>query len=83
MKLTVEMSLYPLQDEYLPVIQGFIERLHQHQNLRIITNAMSTQVCGDFDQVFNLVSEQLKANVEQYGRQILVCKFIPAELDID
>lgn len=82
MKLTAEMSLYPLQEEYIPVIQGFIDRLHEHGDLTIVTNAMSTQICGDFDRVFAIVRQELKANFEQFGKQVLVCKFIPGELAI-
>lgn len=82
MKLTAELSLYPLQEDYIPVIQGFIDRLREHGDLVIVTNAMSTQICGDFDRVFAIVRQELKANFEQYGKQVLVCKFIPGELEI-
>ncbi len=46
MKLTAELSLYPLQDNYLDVIDAFIDTAHEYDELTIITNAMSTQVCG-------------------------------------
>ncbi|MBN7795415.1 YkoF family thiamine/hydroxymethylpyrimidine-binding protein [Parahaliea mediterranea] len=82
MQLTAEFSLYPLQEEYIPVIRDFIDALHQHGDLKIVTNAMSTQVCGDFDRVFAIVRQELKASHERHGKQILVCKFIPGELDI-
>ena len=82
MKLTVEMSLYPLQNDYLSVIQSFIEAARQHGDLEIVTNAMSTQVCGDWDRVFALVQRELQASYQQYGRQVLVCKFITGELAI-
>jgi uncharacterized protein YqgV (UPF0045/DUF77 family) len=82
MKLTAELSLYPLQDEYIPVIQAFIEAARGHGDMTIITNAMSTQVCGDWEAVFALVNTELKASFERHGRQVLVCKFIPGELDI-
>ncbi len=83
MKLTAEMSLYPLQEEYIPVIRAFIEEAAKCPAMTLRTNAMSTQVCGDWDAVFNLVSATLKTNVEQFGKQVLVCKFIPGELDIN
>ncbi len=82
MKLTAELSLYPLQDDYLAVIQGFIDKLAQHPDLVIVTNAMSTQVCGDYDRVITVVGDVLKASYLAAGRQVLVCKFIPGELDI-
>ena len=82
MKLTAELSLYPLQDQYIPVIQAFIEAARLHTDLRIVTNAMSTQICGDWDAVFDLINRELKASAERHGRQVLVCKLIPGELDI-
>ena len=82
MKLTVEMSLYPLQDDYIPVIKAFIEAAREHPGLEIVTNAMSTQVSGDYDTVFGLVREGLASSYRQFGKQVLVCKFIPWELDL-
>lgn len=81
MKLTAELSLYPLQENYIPVIQGFIDELNDGDVL-IVRNAMATQLCGDYDEVFNLVKDVLRRSAEQFGKQVLVCKFIPGELDI-
>ena len=51
-------------------------------DLQVVTNAMSTQVCGDYAQVFAVVSETLAASTRQFGKQVLVVKFIPWELDL-
>lgn len=82
MKLTADLSLYPLREDYIPVIKSFIEELCEDQEVLVVRNAMSTQLCGDFDQVFDLVGKLLKRSAEQFGKQVLVCKFIPGELDI-
>lgn len=82
MKLTAELSLYPLQDEYIPIIQAFIDAMRQHDDLVIVGNAMSTQICGDFDRVIELVGTELKSSYQRHGNQVLVCKFIPGELAI-
>lgn len=82
MQLTAELSLYPLQEDYIPVIRAFIESAAEHQGLVLVTNAMSTQVCGDWDAVIALVDQCLKASHARYGKQVLVCKFIPGELAI-
>jgi uncharacterized protein YqgV (UPF0045/DUF77 family) len=81
-KLTAELSLYPLQEDYIPVMQAFIRTASTDNNLTIVTNAMSTQVCGECDQVFAMVQQALETSYQQYGKQVLVCKFIPGELDI-
>ena len=82
MKLTAELSLYPLQEDYIPIIQSFIEALGSQEDIDIVTNAMSTQICGDYEQVFQLVQRELRASYERFGKQVLVCKFILGELDI-
>ena len=82
MKLTVDLSLYPLQEDYVPVVKAFIAAAQGTENITVVPNAMSTQICGDYDAVFALVSEQLQASWERFGKQVLVCKFIPGELDI-
>jgi len=83
MKLTAELSLYPLQDQYLPPIDAFIGDLRDQAGLQVVTNAMSTQICGDCEAVFALVSTALQASYARYGKQVLVCKFLPRELDIN
>lgn len=82
MHVTAELSLYPLQDDYLPIIQGFIDSLQGRKDVTIVTNAMSTQLCGDARVVFNLVREALEESEQRWGRQVLVCKFIPRALEI-
>lgn len=82
MHVTAELSLYPLQEDYIPVIKGFIAGLAKADDLVLVTNAMSTQISGEAEQVFNLVRKTLTASHEQFGRQVLVCKFIPGLLPI-
>tara|TARA_R110001592_G_scaffold363371_1_gene685624 strand:+ start:241277 stop:241531 length:255 start_codon:yes stop_codon:yes gene_type:complete len=82
MKLTAEMSLYPLQEEYIPAIQGFIDSVRAHTDLEVISNAMSTQICGDYTRVFEVVSEALATSTRTFGKQVLVVKFIPWELEL-
>ena len=82
MKLTAELSLYPLQEDYIPIIKSFIARGHDEEGITVVGNAMSTQLCGDYDRVFALVAEALRDSTERYGKQVLVCKFIPGELPI-
>lgn len=79
MKLTAEISLYPLTERYIAVIDDFLHELRQRDNLTIITNAMSTQISGDFQHVFAAVSDGLRHCHERHGNQVLVCKFIPGQ----
>lgn len=82
MKLTAELSLYPLQEGYIDIIRTFIENARRHSDITVVSNAMSTQLCGDYDLVMALISDELRSSYETYGRQVLVCKLIPGELAI-
>ncbi|MCB1708131.1 MAG: hypothetical protein KDI10_05265 [Halioglobus sp.] len=82
MKLTAEMSLYPVQEDYIAVIDAFIDGIRAQPDLQVVTNAMSTQVCGDYARVFAVISDTLAATTRQFGKQVLVVKFIPWELEL-
>ena len=43
---------------------------------------MSTQICGDYHRVFEVVSETLSTSTRTFGKQVLVVKFIPWELEL-
>jgi uncharacterized protein YqgV (UPF0045/DUF77 family) len=80
MKLSVEISKYPLHQDYIPFIKGFIDRLNAHPNLEVITNTMSTQVFGDYDEVMQAVTSEIKRSHQEFGKAIFVCKFIGGDL---
>lgn len=77
MKLTLEISMYPLQSDYIPHINDFIAKLHSYAGLRITTNATSTLVIGDYDAVMAMLAEMLRWSHERHGRAVFVAKFIP------
>ena len=76
MKLTAEISMYPLGDNYIPAIDGFIEHLNQQTGITVITTPTCTQVNGEFDAVFALIQQGIKASYAQFGRAVFVTKFI-------
>ena len=83
MTLTAELSLYPLNADYIPVIQSLIDDLNSRDGLKVVTNAMSTQIQGEHEVVMSAVSDTLRASAHSFGpSQVLVCKFIPMELEI-
>lgn len=59
--ISLEISMYPLRDEYIPSIDQFLEMIHRTPGLRVQTNVMSTQVFGPlplaFDTLKNAIAE--------------------------
>ena len=80
MKLSVEISMYPLKDIYIPAIQDFIDRLNSHANLQVLTNTMSTQIFGDYEVVMDFIKQEMGKSYEHFGRAIFVSKFIDVNL---
>lgn len=80
MKLTVEISKYPLQDNYIDAIQGFIDELNKAPNLHVITNTLSTQIFGDYDDVMAALQSCIRWSFEHYGKVVFVCKFLQGDL---
>ena len=77
MQLSVEISKYPLADDYIPAIKDFIERLQAVEGLSVVCNTMSTQVFGDYDLVMSTLTAEMKRSYEQFGKAIFVYKMIP------
>jgi len=76
MRIGIEMSLYPLTEDYIPAIQGFIDRLNDVPGLKVETNSMSTQVFGEYDLLFEALQRELKGVFEAGGVSVLVTKFL-------
>lgn len=77
MQCTVELTLYPLQDNYLPVIQGFIEKLNTYEGLKIQTFPTATIIGGDYDLVMDCLKESVRWNTEHQGKAVFVAKLLP------
>jgi len=76
MQLGVEISLYPLQDQYISQIKAFIEKLNAYEGLYVDTTYTSTLVSGDYDLVMSVIQKELKLVYEEVGQAIFVCKFL-------
>ena len=76
MDIGVEISLYPLHQEYIPPIQNFIDRLNAERRLRVVTNSMSTQVFGDYDVVMPTLVRELRATFADNDKAVFVMKVL-------
>jgi uncharacterized protein YqgV (UPF0045/DUF77 family) len=76
MEIGVEISLYPLHQQYIPPIQDFIERLNADKRLRVITNSMSTQVFGTYEDVMQRLLRELRVSFEHNDKAVFVMKVL-------
>ena len=76
MQVIVELSLYPLVNEYIPPIQDFIDRLNSYSDITVSTSSTSTQVTGDYGVVMKVLGEEMQRTHEEVGQAIFVAKFL-------
>ena len=76
MQVAVDISLYPLDEDFIPPIKDVIERLKSHEGIEIETNRMSTQVRGDFAAVMPILSAEIGTTFENIPHAIFTIKII-------
>ena len=76
MKLTAEISLYPMRPDFVPPIRDFIDLLNGHDGLRVTTYPTSTVVVGEFDRVMTILAEAMEESYRRFGMGVFVTKFI-------
>ena len=64
MEIGVEISLYPLAEQFVPEIHDFLGRLAAAPDLKVVTTSLSTQVFGEYDRVFEVLRRELRATLE-------------------
>jgi len=76
MRTSIEISLYPLDADYIPPIKDFIERLNRYPELKVVTNAMSTQVSGEHARLFEVLAKETAQTFGEAGRRVFVMKVL-------
>ena len=83
MKISVEISMYPLDDNFGAYILNFIKQLNTYPSLSIRTNSMSTQVFGEYEDVMDAMKKEMKPVFAEKYKTVMVMKFINADLDYE
>ena len=76
MRVAVDISLYPLADDFIPAIKNVIDRLNSHELIEVTTNPMSTQLRGEYDDVIAAISREIKTTFESSPKAVFVIKIL-------
>lgn len=74
--VAVDISLYPLDPDFVPPIKDVIERLNRHADLDITTNAMSTQIFGEYTTVMRALQEEIGATFEKVPKAVFTLRIL-------
>ena len=80
MKASIDISLYPLKDEYIPAIKEFIERVQRYPEVAVVRNDLSTQLYGNYELIMDLLKVEVRLSWEKYGKSIFVIKLLGDDL---
>ncbi|RKS55182.1 uncharacterized protein YqgV (UPF0045/DUF77 family) [Gillisia mitskevichiae] len=78
MKISVELTLTPLQDNFEPAIIDFIKKLRA-SGLTVLENPLSTQVYGDYDKVMEVLNKEMKIALESVERGLMYIKIVKSD----
>lgn len=80
MEIGVEISLYPLAEQFVPEIHDFIARVSAAGELKVVTGSFSTQIFGEYERVLETLRRELRATfdsrAEQGGKAAFVLKVL-------
>ena len=78
MKVSVELTFSPLQDNYEPEIIRFIKALRD-SGLTVLENPLSTQVFGDYERVMEVLQREMHHSLEAVGQGVFFIKMVKSD----
>ena len=82
MRVTAELSLYPLAGQPIDKILAFIATVTGDGRLEVVVNQMSTQVRGELGTVMSVLTAAIERSFGAGGAQALVVKILNSDLPI-
>ena len=76
MQVAVDISLYPLDADFIPPIKDVIERLNGYPDLEVVTNPMSTQVRGEYADVMAALTSEIGTTFERVPKAVFAIRIL-------
>jgi uncharacterized protein YqgV (UPF0045/DUF77 family) len=78
MKISVELTFSPLQEDFEEHIINFIKKLRQ-SGLTVLENPLSTQVYGSYDEVMSVLGSEIKTAFVLMDKGLLYMKIVKSD----
>lgn len=76
MRISVDISLYPLTEQYVEPILAFIDQLENNPALIVKRNSLSTQVFGEYQDVMAAMNSEIEAVFAAMPHSAFVLKMV-------
>ena len=77
LQVTIDVSMYPNKENFIPPIKGFIKTINTYSDLKITTFPTSTVVQGEYHHAMNSVKETISVCQKEFDNAVYVMKVIP------
>ncbi len=76
MRISVDISLYPLTEQYVEPILAFIDQLENNPELVVKRNSLSTQIFGEYRDVMAAMNSEIEAVFTAMPHSAFVLKMV-------
>jgi len=76
MQIGIEISLYPLNADFIPPIEDFINRLNRDARFKVVTNSMSTQIFGRYEDLLETLTREMRVTFATAEKAVFVMKVL-------
>ncbi len=78
MKISVEITLLPLQNDFEDHIKSFIKKLRA-SNFTVLENPLSTQIYGEYDELLPFLTQEIKQSFDQQEHVVINLKIVKSD----
>ena len=78
MKVSIDLTLSPLQNDYEKHVIDFIKAL-RNSEFTVLENPLSTQIFGDYDALMPFLTKQIKTSFENQEICVLTMKIVKTD----
>ncbi|HKJ07410.1 MAG TPA: YkoF family thiamine/hydroxymethylpyrimidine-binding protein [Flavobacteriaceae bacterium] len=78
MKISVELTLVPIQDEFKDVIKAFILQL-RNSKFEVLENPLSTQIYGDYQELMPFLTNTIENTFKNTEHVLVNMKIVKSD----
>ena len=76
MQISIEVSFYPLSENFISPIDNFISCLKKYDSIELRTNNMSTQLFGEFDDLIKILKVNMDKTLKNETNSVFDLKIV-------
>ncbi|NNK83140.1 MAG: hypothetical protein HKO92_08445 [Flavobacteriaceae bacterium] len=78
MRISVDLTLSPLQNDYEEHVINFIKVLRASK-FKVLENPLSTQIFGEYDELMAFLTKAIKASFQEVDISVLTMKVVKTD----